>query len=152
MSATDNCDNDVDVTFKETKTDGSCPGNYVLTRTWTATDDCGNSTSGSQVITVRDNSKPVLVGVPSDIAADCDDVPAAASGVSATDNCDNDVDVTFKETKTDGACPGNYVLTRTWTATDDCGNSTSGSQVITVRDNSKPVLVGVPSGHCCSLR
>ncbi len=122
-------------------------GNLTINRKWLVYFD-GNPAlvkNCFQKITLIDDKKPVLVGVPSDIAADCDNVPAAASGVSATDNCDNDVDVTFKETKTDGACPGNYVLTRTWTATDDCGNSTSGSQVITVRDNSKPVLVGVPA-------
>ncbi len=65
---------------KKPRADGACPGNYVLTRTWTATDDCGNSTSGSQVITVRDNSKPVLVGVPADIAAACDNVPVVTGG------------------------------------------------------------------------
>ncbi len=85
-------------------------------------------------------SKPVLVGVPSDIAADCDDVPVVASGVSATDNCDNDVDVTFKETKADGSCPGTYVLTRTWTATDDCGNIGSASQIVTVSDTTPPSI------------
>ena len=40
---------------------------------------------------------PVLVGVPAAITAQCGAVPAAAT-VTATDNCDLDVPVTFSET------------------------------------------------------
>ncbi|MCK7590876.1 T9SS type A sorting domain-containing protein, partial [Subsaxibacter sp. CAU 1640] len=41
---------------------GECEGSYTVTRTWTATDDCGNSSTASQVIEVEDNTAPVLVG------------------------------------------------------------------------------------------
>src|SRR5258708_36000894 len=57
---------------------GNCAGNYTLTRTWTATDTCGNVASSSQVITVQDTAKPVLVGVPADVTVACDAVPLAA--------------------------------------------------------------------------
>ncbi|MBK8563051.1 MAG: hypothetical protein IPN76_06805 [Saprospiraceae bacterium] len=33
---------------------------YTLTRTWTATDACGNSTVAQQILTVLDNTPPVL--------------------------------------------------------------------------------------------
>ena len=143
-TATDNCDTDVDIVYTEVRTDGTCPDNYTLTRTWVATDNCGNSTAGTQVITVQDTTDPVLAGVPADVTVECDNIPDAATP-TATDNCDTDVDIVYTEVRTDGTCPDNYTLTRTWVATDNCGNSTAGTQVITVQDTTDPVLAGVPA-------
>ena len=143
-TATDNCDADVEITYSEVRTDGNCPDNYTLTRTWTATDNCGNASTQTQVITIQDTTDPVLSGVPSDITVECDNVPAAASP-TATDNCDADVEITYSEVRTDGNCPDNYTLTRTWTATDNCGNASTQTQVITIQDTTDPVLSGVPS-------
>ena len=42
---------------------------------------------------------------------------------TATDNC-GEVVITVEEVTTAGACAGDYVITRTFTATDDCGNAT----------------------------
>ena len=148
VTATDNCDSDVDITYSEVRTDGSCPDTYTLTRTWTATDNCGNASTQSQTITVEDTTAPALSGVPADVTVQCDAVPAAAvigTEVTATDNCDSDVDITYSEVRTDGACPDTYTLTRTWTATDNCGNATTQSQTITVEDTTAPELSGVPS-------
>ena len=142
-TATDNCDADVEITYSEVRTDGNCPDNYTLTRTWTATDNCGNASTQTQVITIQDTTDPVLSGVPSDITVECDNVPAAASP-TATDNCDADVEITYSEVRTDGNCPDNYTLTRTWTATDNCGNASTQTQVITIQDTTDPVLSGVP--------
>jgi len=36
--------------------------------------------------------------------------------------------ISYNQTRTDGACPDSYTLTRTWTATDNCGNSSSKSR------------------------
>ena len=43
---------------------------------------------------------------------------------TATDNC-GEVVITVEEVTTSGACAGDYVITRTFTATDDCGNASS---------------------------
>jgi len=142
-TAADNCDQDVPVIFGETRTDGDCPNRYTLTRTWTATDECGNSTNETQVITVQDTTPPVISGVPANEIVECDTVPAPANPTSS-DNCDPDVPVSFNETRTDGDCPNRYTLTRTWTATDDCGNTTTKIQVITVQDTTPPVFAIVP--------
>ena len=138
-TASDNCDSSPAVSLAEVITPGSCAGSYILTRTWTATDDCGNSSSAAQVVTVVDATAPVLAGVPADVTAECDSVPAPASP-TATDNFDAAPVVSFLETITAGVCAGDYVLTRTWTATDECGNSSSAVQVVTVQDTTAPSI------------
>ena len=145
VTATDNCDAAPVVTLEETITPGACTGQYTITRTWTATDDCGNSSSrATQTINVIDTTAPTLVDVPADATVECDAVPAAAD-VTATDNCDAAPVVTLEETITPGACTGQYTITRTWTATDDCGNSSSATQTINVIDTTAPTLVDVPA-------
>ena len=51
------------------------PGNYSVTRTWTATDDCGNFSTASQTITVRTSPAPVIAALP---GADDDRLPGHA--------------------------------------------------------------------------
>ena len=112
----DDCDPDPVVVFEERRTDGACEDDFLLIRTWTATDRCGNETVEEQVlsitVTVRDEVPPVLIGVPADVDASCDAIPAPET-VTATDNCDPLPVVDFVETRTDGSCPDEYVLTRT---------------------------------------
>lgn len=138
-TATDICDANVNIAFSEVRTDGDCPENYTLTRTWVATDNCGISTAATQVITVRDTIAPVLSGVPASVTVECDSVPPPAVP-TAVDNCDAYVDIAFSETRTDGDCPYDYTLTRTWTATDNCGNFSLQTQVLTVQDTTPPQL------------
>ena len=139
-TATDNCDGDVDIVYDgETRIDGDCPDSYTLKRTWTATDNCGNSSSCTQTITVEDTKAPVIT-CPDDANVECDDIPAVGTP-TATDNCDGDVDIVYDgETRIDGDCPDSYTLKRTWTATDNCGNSSSCTQTITVEDTKAPVI------------
>ncbi|MEZ4856150.1 MAG: hypothetical protein R2812_06725 [Gelidibacter sp.] len=136
LTATDNC-GDATVTFNETRNDGSCPSNYTLVRTWTATDACGLTTEHSQTITVQDTTAPTFnEALPTDLTVECDAVPTAET-LTATDNC-GDATVTFNETRNDGSCPSNYTLVRNLTATDACGLTTEHSQTITVQDTTAP--------------
>ena len=150
-SATDNCDDDVDIKFDgEVRTDGFCEDTYTLTRTWTATDNCGNETTLSQTITVQDTTAPELT-VPSDVTVECDSVPEAASG-EATDNCDSDVTIQYLRRNKSrwSTVLDSYTLTRHWKATDNCGNSSFATQVITVEDTTAPMLskgAVVPTGE-----
>ena len=148
-TATDNCDSDVDITYSDEQTLGACVANYSITRTWTATDDCGNTRSKNQTIIVQDTTAPNIT-VPDDTTVECDEStdPSNTGGnATATDNCDNDVSITYSDVTTPGACGGNYSITRTWTATDDCGNSVSKNQTITVQDTTPPTIT-CPSHDC----
>jgi hypothetical protein len=120
-------------------TPGNCAGNYSITRTWTATDDCGNHASASQTIHVQDVMAPTIAALPAPSTIDCPAVPVFAQA-TATDTCDSEVSLTFNDVTTPGNCAGNYSITRTWTATDDCGNHASASQTIHVQDVTAPVL------------
>ena len=139
LTASDNCDGTPIVTFNEVRTDGTCPNSYILTRTWTTKDACSNTSSVSQIITVQDVTAPVLSDAPANVTVECSAVPFAAT-LTATDNCDAAPAVTFKEVRSDGTCANSYILTRTWTATDACSNTSSVSQIITVQDVTAPTL------------
>ncbi len=142
LSATDNCDNNVLVEMDPVESNSTCPNRYTLTRTWTATDDCGNSTSTAQVITVTDNTPPTFSGVLGAITVECDNVPFAAN-VTAMDNCGGGaVTMVRDSTIVLGTCANEYVLTRIWTATDVCNNSATTSRVITVVDTTLPTFNG----------
>jgi hypothetical protein len=53
-NVTDNCTGTVTVTYIDVVS--TCGNNIVITRTWKATDVCGNSTTCAQTITVTDNN------------------------------------------------------------------------------------------------
>ena len=142
-SATDNC-GPVTLTEEVATTPGGCAGEYILIRTFTATDDCGNSATAQQVITVEDTTAPEFTFVPADYTVECsDDMPM--EDAAATDNCGT-VDVTVMSETTAGDCPGNYTITRTFTATDDCGNQSEAIQTITVEDTTAPEL-SIPADY-----
>jgi hypothetical protein len=137
--ATDNCDPAPVIDYDQVRTDGACEDTYLLTRTWTARDRCGNESEQTRKLIVRDTTAPVLSGIPADATVECDSVPAPVTP-SATDNCDPGPGIDFVETRIDGDCPGNYTLIREWTATDRCYNSSSESQVMTVVDTTPPEI------------
>ena len=143
VSATDNCSIGLQVTFNEARTDGSCPQNYTLTRTWTAIDACGNAAVATQLVTVADASVPTLGAAPADATVECDAVPAPAT-LGAQDNCDDTIAVVFAETRIDQT-NGAYQLIRVWTASDSCSNSTSATQTVSVVDTTIPAISGTPT-------
>ena len=107
---------------------GMAPGNYTVTRTFTATDACGNNTSATQTITVEDTTAPEFTSVPADYTVECSDA-MPMDDASASDNC-SDVSITV-ESETLARAAGNYTIVRTFTATDESSNTTSASQLVT---------------------
>ena len=142
-TATDNCDPDPVISYTDDVTPGVCPQEWVITRTWTATDASGNPASchPDQIITVVDTTAPEIT-CPADVTVECDEStdPSNTGTATATDNCDPDPVIIYADEVTPGACPQEWVITRTWTATDACENADSRDQVITVKDTIAPEI------------
>ncbi|MFN8263492.1 MAG: hypothetical protein U0T07_08210 [Chitinophagales bacterium] len=85
--ASDNCAGTVTVSVSDAISGQSCANKYTITRTWTATDVCGNSTTSQQIIRVNDSIKPVITGTPANITYACaSSVPAASNTSVSSDN------------------------------------------------------------------
>jgi len=127
ITATDNCDSDVEVRFDEVRTNGSCEDNYTLIRTWTAFDDCGNSSSKRQVITIVDSTDPILANIPPDLTFNESEGFDTTFPIP-TDNCDSGPELTVEDVVN---LAGTEIV-RTFTATDNCGNTAIAQQIITI--------------------
>lgn len=141
--AVDNCPSNVDTTYSDVPmavVTYTCPG---VARTWKAEDLSGNVSTCTQLIQVEDTKAPKFnTPLPQNDTISCfeDDI---ASVVSAIDNCTPDtlIQIDLVEVKTDsvGVCGKyDYKVTRTWTATDKCGNTTEYTQTLTVKDTLAP--------------
>ena len=78
--------------------------------------------------------------VPADVTVECDAIPEIGTP-TATDNCDQDVEITLVSDERVGDDDCSYTIVRTWTATDNCGLTDTKTQTITVLENvnlSKP--------------
>ena len=135
-AASDNNDLNPIITFSQNIIgQGNCLQNgykSLLEYRWTATDTCGNTSEVKIYIKLRDAVPPVLGQTPIDITINLatQTVPSPPS-VSATDNCGTaTVSMTTDSIPTANSC--NYNIIRTWTATDECGNSTTTTQRIAV--------------------
>ena len=144
LTATDNCQGEITVQGVDSIAQGQCVNSYVITRTWTFVDACGNTSSVSQTINVNDNIAPILPLAPADVNVSCgSEVPAMIS-LTATDNCQGEITVEGVDTITPGSCTSSFTVTRTWTFTDACGNTSSVSQTINVNDTIAPALPAAP--------
>lgn len=144
VTATDNCDTNVAVQFTSSSSqtnNGTCTDyTYTIIRTWTATDQCGNTVETDQVINVEDLMEPDF-NVPSDVTITCDmdpDTSLLGSITNIADNCDIDLTYAFDEHILPGSCPQGFTILRTWTVTDACGNSRTKQQNIAVVDTVPP--------------
>ncbi|NRD22525.1 tandem-95 repeat protein [Winogradskyella litoriviva] len=136
----DNCAIGLEAEFTDNVVNGDCPGTAVITRTWTLSDACENTTTHVQTITVQDTTAPMFnETLPADLTTECDAVPGAET-LTATDSCSS-AEVTFEEEIILGLCIGDYLIVRTWTATDGCDNEAVHTQIITVQDNNAPTLL-----------
>ena len=143
----DNCDDLLDVTMSDVLFEGDCNGSYTIERTWMAVDNVGNSTSAVQTINVVDETAPSFT-VPADLSVSCTAAgldPAETGDVSDAEDCSGTAEVTFEDVYSTDGCFANNVVTRTWTAVDDCGNATSQEQIITLVDDNAPYFTNVPA-------
>ncbi len=143
VTATDACDGAIVPALAESTEPGPCPNAYTLTRTWTATDACGNLASCAQLISVSDTSGPVI-GSPPPIAAvfasqsAAEAAAKAAALMAAIDNCSGQLTPSASTT-------GDCTATITVTVADGCGNVSNSVQFETQIDESAPAFVACPT-------
>lgn len=128
----DFCNGDPVFSYSDQINTGTCPQAYSIIRTWTVTNACEETATCTQSIQVVDNTPPTIT-CPASITVDGLTPPPFMSPV-VQDNCDMNVNLTFTQTTTSSDCSSESVITRTWTATDDCGNSATCSASITLND------------------
>ena len=132
----DNCSNPVVTFVSDVSNNGSCP--EIIIRTYSVTDDCGNTIDLNQIISVNDDIAPTATN-PASLNYECiSDVPAPNISVitDAADNCSIPTVAYISETTDGNSCP--ITLTRTYSVTDDCNNTIILTQIITVNDTQAP--------------
>ena len=136
-TASDNC-GEVTIEVSSETIAGDAAGNYTVVRTFTATDDAGNSTSAQQTITVQDTTAPEL-SIPADYTSECSD-DLILDDATASDNC-GEVTIEVSSETIAGDAAGNYTVVRTFTAddADDFSSATS------LQDTTAPEFTSVPS-------
>jgi len=133
------------ITYVDTNLTFTCGLSRVVRRAWTAVDQCGLSSSFTQVITVRDTTSPDFIGstFPADTTVECCEGsthPSITGTPTAADTCTSATRIDYRDVISSQLCGLSHVLNRTWVAYDACGNSRSRSQLITVRDTHAPTL------------
>lgn len=141
-TVTDECGGPIDFTYKDGEVEvRGCYRSVV--RTWTAIDECGNKATKSRTLQWKvDNEAPVFTGDYSMIDLKCNPTEAAIEealgDATATDNC-GFVDITKSDYTFTDSCMN--FTTRTFTAEDDCGNTSTISRTVKWKvDNDKPVI------------
>lgn len=119
---------------------GACPGEYTVTRHFEATDACGNASTTSQTVTFIDTGAPEFDFVPGPVTIQCDEsLPTDLP--TALDDCSGPVSIVLLSVDSaQGACPQAWEVTRTFLATDACGNEQQATQMVTIEDTTAPEI------------
>ena len=130
---------------------GNCNTNYDITLSVTDANGCTATSGPVTAITVLDNTVPELAAGeswPADIT-DVDScfsenltnrlITTAAAAALYTDNCGS-VTVTVTNTTYDKTDNCDWKITRTYTVSDDCGNSFDKTQSVSGGDHIQPVI------------
>lgn len=145
--ASDNCTptNLITITYYDnTQNLGQCNGTGSFTRHWQAEDMCGNIAACIQTIMIVDNTAPTLT-VPPSITISCEENTSVehTGMATASDNCTPtaDIIIAFSDNVFGlNGCNGTGTIVRSWTARDACNRLASGTQFITVQDNTPPAI------------
>ena len=149
---TDNCTSagNLTMSYADSIVAGNCNGEIIIYRTWTVADNCLNTTEKVQIITIADDTDPIVICAPdvSGVAdnGECDAVSVDIGTTTATDNC---ILASLVGVRSDGLAVNDPypvgVTTITWTATDGCGNSASCVQTVTMIDGvTQPPVITCP--------
>jgi hypothetical protein len=132
----DGCCDSVEVLCRLTYHLNKCPA-YIKAFIW-AVDCCGNvSDTCTWILNIADTTAPVVT-CPNDLYFECDDEQGDWGWPTATDNCDDAVEVVLlsQDTTAEGC---QMIISRAFTAKDRCENEGRCVQTITIADTTAPV-------------
>src|SRR5947199_5854856 len=137
----DNCGGAVTVSWQgDSISSSNCPGQFVISRTYRAADQCGNSATCIQSITVNDTNPPSLT-CPTGLAVGCASQVAVpdTNSVTTSDNCGGAVTVSWQgDSISSSNCVGQFIISRTYRARAQEGSGGNESRTITVNDTKPP--------------
>ena len=136
----DNCTITPTVTLISESSDGGfCP--ETITRVYRITDDCGNFIEVDHLILIADAIAPTASN-PLSVTVSCFANLPAPDPTVVTDEADNSgiaPIVAFVSDVSNGlSCP--ETITRTYSVTDDCGNTITVTQTITIIPSATPIV------------
>jgi subtilisin-like proprotein convertase family protein len=134
----DPCGNTI-LTYADVESGELCDGNAQIERTWTATDESGNTTSCTEVIFITPTTlADVVADLPGDITIECGDaLPAPLTDIG----CSNIGIALYGEPTIIDICEGSYKMLRKYILIDWCDNSTlEHLQIIKVLDTGAPIV------------
>src|SRR5690554_5971855 len=118
-----------------------CP--EILTRTYRVADSCSSFIDVNHIIIINDTVAPTMDTAPADINISCiSELPPIAS-LNWADNCIGQGTVQGVDVSNGQSCP--EIITRTWTISDDCGNTSTETQVFTILDDTPPTASNLPT-------
>lgn len=104
---------------------GSCEGESVQKKYTTITDECGNATEVEQVLIIEDNDPPYwLEDLPQEQIF-TDNIEGEVFDPPVADDVCSNFEVNMSSSYNEGPCPLSVVLTRTFVAIDQCGNTSA---------------------------
>jgi hypothetical protein len=101
-------------------------------------------TTASQVVTIVDETDPTAVAKNITVALDAMGVATITGSQvndGSSDNCSAASDLTFSVSPASFSCENIGANNVTLTVTDECGNASTASAVVTVADNAAPTIV-----------
>ena len=119
-------------------------GCYTIPVIFVAYDYCQNVAFSTTTLTIQDTVAPEFIDFPEDLTLPCDgDIDPKSTGFpGVSDDCTplltrtvtyTDTAVDLPADPEDPLCPGDHVITRTFSVTDVCGNTNTQAQIITVK-------------------
>ncbi len=120
----------------------------VIEVTFVAEDMCGNTSSAQASFTILDDISPTLTKGTENLTIDCNTPDAMGyidlwlnehAGAEAIDAC-TDVNWSYSPDTIDFSAACNNPITITFTAADDCGNSTSVTAQLEIQDTTAPII------------
>ena len=121
-----------------------CGSTGIAIVTFTATDDCDNTSSTTAIFTIEDTTAPEMTALPLlEVYCgdwDCNiDSLTAVNAVSAEDVCGGVTLAVDSCKEMSFGCLGGYDVY--YSATDDCGNKSTTTQIIQIIDTVAPIII-----------